>query len=178
VRQHEQQERVAVGVLPRTAAGAAGVDRLHRDDEAELADHGGGEGPAGDPARGAEPDAAQPQSRAVPEADPPQRYEQDQRLQHHAQGRRTGENGDLPGGPAARRVRVAPGGLADGAEHDEQADDRHHVVHDRGPHVRAEATGRVQHLAEHRVDAVEEDLRQAPDRERDAQVAGGGVPGH
>ena len=48
--------------------------------------------------------------------------------------------------------------------------DGDHVVDDRRPHHRAEAAAGVEHLAEHRVDPVEEDLRQAPEGEQRRHV--------
>src|SRR5690606_11574145 len=49
-------------------------------------------------------------------------------------------------------------------------DERDDVVERRRPHVRPEVAPRVEHLAEERVHAVEEQLRHAPQREGDGDV--------
>ena len=54
----------------------------------------------------------------------------------------------------------------------EQAGDRDDVVEHRHPGERPEAAPGVEHLAEQRVEAVEEDLRQAPPGEGDREVEG------
>ena len=69
------------------------------------------------------------------------------------------------GAPVVDRVRVGGVGAHDADEH-AQPGDRHDVVHDRRPHRGPEGPVGVEDLGQQGVQAVEEDLRKAPERER------------
>ena len=132
---------------------------LHETGELPGDDHQ--ERPPGEAADLAEADAppaevgAHVQTGAAPEE------EQDAGLHDDAERRRAREQRDHLGRP----VVVAPP-VPNRADEDQEPGDRDEVVHDRRPRERAEHAARVERLADERVEAVEEDLRQAPVGER------------
>ena len=96
-----------------------------------------------------------------------QGYVQDEGLHGDARRRRAPDQGDATGVPYAR---VLAGGVAAvDVQVGHDRGDRDHVVQDRGPHVGPEARPRVEHLPPQGVQAVEEDLRHAPEGEGEGE---------
>ncbi len=182
VRQQVDRHRLRVGGV--TGDDDAVADRGLRPraqhvaqvEDAQLLEHHGTDGPADHGAGRAQPDAAQAQAEAPPEAGAAQRDDEDQRLRGDAQRRGAGEQ---------RRLRRAPRGQVDDAvvgcaAPDEQEgaepEERDHVVGDRCEAVRAELPLGVQHLAQQHIEAVEEDLGDAPVGEDGREVPRLGRP--
>jgi hypothetical protein len=162
VREHEEQEGVGVGVAG-GAVDVSGAQReprrghdLRRREERELPDQDAREGPARDAPGAAEAHPAEAEARAVAEADAVQRPQQHQRLHRDAEGGGAREERHHPGRPLRR---AQPFAVGDHGHEDQDTRDRDDVVERRGPHERPEAALGVEHLPQHRVEAVEEHLR-------------------
>ncbi|MCY1219435.1 hypothetical protein D9M72_314090 [compost metagenome] len=132
--------------------------------EGELPDGGSEERPdaqlRGLPQANPAPAEPGPESQTEPE----HRDQQDGCLGHHADGGKSGYEKGLGGSPVVQRVGISQVGSEDPDEH-AQAGNGHDVVQNGCPHCRAECPVGVQHLSQEGVQAVEEDLRQAPERE-------------
>ena len=161
----------------RVERGDRGVGVAGERDHAGLDDAGQGgqqqhaEGPAGHSAGHAETDSAETEVRTEAQPDAVPEIEQHDSLQYDPQRGTPGQNGDhgrreLGGQPGAVRV-----GTVERRE-DEQARDRHDVVQHGNPGEGAERLAGVENFTQDRVQAVEEDLRQAPERECRGQGQG------
>jgi hypothetical protein len=169
VRQHEDEPGGLQGGDGRADRERRDV-RLHEADQ--LRDEDDGEHPVGDLRRLAQADAAPAEVEPEAEARLAPGDEQDERLPGDPEARAAGEEGDRTGRPVARgavHVDAVDGGVG------EQAGDGDHVVEHGRPGERTEHLLGVQDLAEHRVQAVEEDLGQTPERERDGESERGAL---
>ena len=113
----------------------------------------------------AEPEPPQSADIPEPEAGPEQHRHQNQGLQGDTQSGHHTQPGHLPVGDG-RDVDLI-------ARHPDEGDgcaDHHHVVDDGREHRGTEVPACVEHLAEHRVQAVEHDLRKAEPGEGDGEV--------
>ncbi len=122
-----------------------------------------------------QPGTAEVEPRAVAVARAAQRRDQGQRLHDDPERGADAEEADLAVGHAGRGRGAAVGhGQEDQAGHDHDQ-----VVQDRGEHHRPEPAARVEDLAEHHVQPVEEDLRQeeAGERHRHLEVGVRVAPG-
>ena len=133
-----------------------------RNDGQQLVDADNPQTPRGHRTHRAQTDTVDTPTPAVPQPQFEQGQEQYQCLDGHAQRPRAGGQHDFVRGPEAQRLLI---GLAE--HHNEQresgtADD---IRRDRTPRVHAEMVFRRQNLAEYGIQAVEEDLRHAPQRE-------------
>lgn len=142
------------------------------DDVSRLVDEYQQQGPHGEVSGLAEPRTTPVEPGTPAIAGSHQHRDEDDRLQGDAQRRADAEDGHL-----IRRENAISGCRRAGDDDEEdEGGDRHDVVEDGSEHRRTAATC-VEHLAEQRVDSVEEDLRQAQPRECRCQFTLGVVVG-
>ena len=152
----------------KTDASPMAFDHLRLDDTGDRGQDQHAERPARHLARGAQADAAEAEVRAVAEADAPPKVEQHQGLRNHAEGGGAGENGDHCRGELAGGAFTVRVGSEEQGEH-QQAGDRDNVIEYGHPGERSERLTGVEHLAQQRVQPVEEHLGKAPIREGDGE---------
>jgi len=138
---------------------------FHDEQATALSDDQRQEGETGEASELAETVPTQSPTRSPAEAGPVQRRDQDRRLHGDAQGRAARQHPDHLRRPGGRIVLAAPH-----TQEDDQPRDRDHIVGDRSPAVGSESAARVENIAEHREDAVEQHLRHADEGESDRQL--------
>lgn len=141
--------------------------------EGEVGDDAGGEGPACESGGVAESDATPSKLGAEAEAEAAEGDEEDEGLEGYAEGGGAGEDDGLGAGPAVEVVEGGGGGDVLGPEYEDEDDegsDGDDVVEDGCPHVPAEGAAGVKDLTDDGVEAVEEDLGEAPEGEDEAEV--------
>ncbi len=136
----------------------------HDVEEGQLPDGGRRQGPDAQPGGLAESDPAPAEAGTQAEAEPEDRDEQDRGLGNNTDGGESGHEEGLGGAPGVQGVGVGRVGTESPDEHAE-AGDRDNVIQDRRPHRGPERAVGVEHLGQQGVQPVEEDLRQAPERE-------------
>lgn len=147
--------------------------------EGEVGDDAGGEGPCCEVGGVAEADAAPAEAGAQAQAYCAEGDEEDEGLEGYAEGGGAGEYEGLAAGPAVDVVGGRVGGDVLGAKDEDEEDegaDGDDVVEDGGPHVPAVGAAGVEDLADDGVEAVEEDLGEAPEGEGEAELLLLGAP--
>ena len=175
---HEDHERRRVGEDADDAALSAALadetvghgSQVVRGQDTDLGHAQGRERPSGHARHRPERGPAEVEVRLEGHSSPTHWPQQAQGLADDAEGRGSGEDPELCARQVARgdaAVRRA----APNREESAEARDAHDVVDDGGPHVGPEDLARVEELAEQVVQAVEEELRQAQEGEKDREVA-------
>ena len=172
VRQHEDQVGLLVG--RQTGRGEAGVGCVDVGEGCQAGDHDVARLVDRHQAQGPQRQMAGPaQARSLPV--PPrapavsrahQDRDQDEGLQGDAQGGADAEDRDLVGGQDA----ISGRGCARDRKEQQEGRNGDDVVEDGREHRCAELAAGVEHLTEQRVDAVEEDLREAEPGKRRGQL--------
>ncbi len=163
MREHENQMRFLIGSDAGCSyAGSCGINvRLRgepsNDYVGDLVDQNQSDGPT-------RQFGGLPQSLITPiktgspgVAGPRENREQNECLNHHAQRGADAKKENLSG----RQDTIGSGGRAGNGDEERERGNRNNVVRDRCEHRCAELPPRVQDLRKHRVNAIEEDLRQA-----------------
>ena len=140
----------------------------HDVEEGELPDGGRRQRPDAQPRSLAQSHAAPAKARPQAQPEPEHRDQQDSGLGHDAHGGKTRHQEGIEGRPVLDGVRIRCVCAQDGDKHAETGDS-HDVVQDRRPHRGSERSVGVEYLGEQGIQAVEEDLRQAPERKGHGQ---------